>query len=83
MAALTDGRMLHTTKLIMLTTVENNNSLVYCRSRVASNNASNFSALNILSIVALTMTVIGLAWTNRSKMKLKICLAPFVQRFAS
>jgi hypothetical protein len=70
------GALLHTTKLIIATTVENNNSWVYCFSRLASNNASSFSALKILSKVVLSITVIGDASANRSKIVLSMIKHP-------
>jgi len=54
--------------------VEKNSSRVYCRCAVASNNASKFLALKIRSIVALSITVMGLAWMNRSQIGLKMLL---------
>lgn len=78
-AALIDGRMLHTTKLIIPTTVENNNSWVYCFSRVASNNESSFSALKILSSMAQCITVTGDATANRSKIGLSMAQHPSIQ----
>jgi len=67
---LTEGRMPHTTRLIKLTTLENNSSLVYCTLAVLSNSSSSFSGTKTFSKIPRTITVTGLCSTLAKRLPL-------------